>query len=50
VIFAGENEMITLSHSAASREIFAAGALRAAVYLAGKGAGLYNMTDLINNR
>ena len=50
VLFAGENEMITLSHSAASREIFAAGALRAAAYLAGKNAGLYNMTDLINNR
>jgi 4-hydroxy-tetrahydrodipicolinate reductase len=49
VLFAGENEMITISHSAASREIFAAGALRASVYIAGKMAGLYNMTDLINN-
>ena len=50
VLFAGENEIISISHSAASREIFAAGALRAAKYLAGKKAGLYNMTDLINNK
>lgn len=50
VIFAGTNEVITLSHSAASREIFANGALRAAKYLASKGAGLYNMSDLINGR
>ena len=50
VIFAGNNETITLSHSAASREIFAGGALRAAKYLAGKDAGLYNMSDLINGR
>ena len=40
VIFAGNNEMITLSHSAMSREIFAAGALRAASFLNGKPAGI----------
>ena len=50
VIFAGTNEVITLSHSAASREIFAVGALRAAKYLATKDAGLYDMSDLINGR
>ena len=50
VLFAGNNEMITLSHTATSREIFATGALRAAIYLAGKDAGLYNMSDLINGR
>lgn len=50
VIFAGANEVISLSHSALSREIFAMGALRAAVYLAKKSVGLYNMSDLINNR
>ena len=50
VIFAGNNELITLSHSATSREIFATGALRAALYLAKKDAGLYNMSDLINGR
>ena len=50
VLFAGHNEMITLTHTATSREIFANGALKAAVYLAKKDAGLYNMSDLINGR
>ena len=50
VIFAGNNEMITISHSAMSREIFAAGAVRAAVYTSGRAAGMYNMSDLINGR
>lgn len=50
VIFAGTNEVVSISHSAASREIFAAGALRAAAYLSGKSAGLYNMNDLIEGR
>ena len=49
VIFAGNQEMISLTHTATSREIFANGALRAAVYLAGKSAGMYNMSDLIRN-
>ena len=50
VLFAGANEQITISHSAASREIFATGALRAAAYLAKKDKGLYNMSDLIAGR
>ncbi len=50
VIFAGTNEIVTISHSAASREIFATGALRAATYLAKKETGLYNMTDLIEGK
>lgn len=50
VIFAGANETITLSHSALSREIFAAGAIKAANYLSAKSAGLYNMSDLINGK
>ena len=49
-IFAGENEIVTISHSAASREIFATGALRAAIYLANKDYGLYNMTDMIEGK
>ena len=49
VIFAGENETIELSHSAQSREVFAAGALRAAIYLSSaKSAGKYSMDDLIS--
>lgn len=48
VIFAGENETITLHHSAQSREVFASGAIRAAIYLTTVGgAGKYNMDDLI---
>ena len=35
-IFAGQNEIVTISHSAASREIFATGAIRAAIYLSEK--------------
>jgi 4-hydroxy-tetrahydrodipicolinate reductase len=49
-IFAGENEIVTISHSAASREIFATGALRAAVYLSKKETGIYNMTDMIEGK
>ena len=47
IIFAGHDEVITLSHSAGSKEIFAAGAVNAAVYLAGREKGLYDMSDLL---
>ncbi len=48
VIFAGEDEVITISHSAGSRKIFAFGALRAALFIADKPAGLYSMKDTID--
>lgn len=47
VIFAGEDEVIKLSHSAGSRNLFAAGAIRAALFLSGRGAGFYTMSDVI---
>ncbi|MCD8197266.1 MAG: 4-hydroxy-tetrahydrodipicolinate reductase [Lachnospiraceae bacterium] len=47
VIFAGTDEVITLSHSAYSRAVFGKGALAAARFLAGKPAGLYSMSDVI---
>lgn len=47
VLFAGEQESLTLSHSAHSREIFAAGALRAARWVAGQPAGRYSMQDVL---
>ena len=47
VYFAGEQEVITLSHSAGSRSVFAAGALTAAAFLQGKPAGMYTMEDII---
>ena len=48
VMFAGEDEIVTLSHSARSKSVFAAGAITAAKWLAGKNAGLYDMGDLLN--
>lgn len=48
VIFAGEDEVITVSHSAGSRKIFAAGALKAALFISDKKSGIYTMRDLIN--
>jgi dihydrodipicolinate reductase len=47
VIFAGHDEVIEITHKAYSREIFAKGALDAARYLAGKPAGHYNMSDML---
>ena len=49
VIFAGTNELISISHSAQSREMFANGALAAAEFIYRKPPGLYTMEDLINN-
>ncbi len=49
VIFAGRDEVITLSHSAASKEVFAVGAINAALFLQGKPAGYYSMADLVAN-
>ncbi len=48
VIFAGKDEVITLSHSASSRDVFACGAVRAALYITDKAAGLYDMNMLID--
>ncbi len=47
VMFAGEDEIITLSHSARSRNVFANGALRAIGWLKDKPAGLYDMFNLL---
>ncbi|MDO5349903.1 MAG: 4-hydroxy-tetrahydrodipicolinate reductase [Lachnospiraceae bacterium] len=47
VIFAGKDEVVTFSHTAYSKAVFAKGAVEAAKYLAGKGAGLYTMADVI---
>ncbi len=47
VMFAGEDEIITISHSARSKRVFAAGAIRAAKYLYKKDAGMYEMKHLL---
>lgn len=49
VTFAGEDEIISLSHSARSKKVFAMGALKAAKWIAEKPAGLYDMNDLLAN-
>ncbi len=47
VIFAGTDEIIEFKHTAYSKAIFAKGAISAGKYLAGKKAGMYNMSDVI---
>ncbi|RCX13835.1 dihydrodipicolinate reductase [Anaerobacterium chartisolvens] len=48
VIFAGNDEIIEIKHTATSKEIFAVGALRAAKFICGRKPGFYNMNDLIS--
>ena len=47
VIFSGPGERLELTHRAASREIFALGALRAAKWIMHKPPGLYSMQDVL---
>jgi 4-hydroxy-tetrahydrodipicolinate reductase len=47
VMFAGAGERIEITHRAASRMNFAAGAMRAARWLQGRTAGLYDMQDVL---
>jgi len=47
VIYAGEDEVIELKHTAYSKAVFAKGAVEAGKFLKGKETGLYNMSDVI---
>ena len=47
VIFAGNDEIITVSHSARSKSVFATGSINAALFLAHKNAGMYSMKELV---
>ncbi len=47
VIFAGEDEVITFSHTAYSKSVFAKGAVEAAKFLKGQPAGHYTMKEVI---
>lgn len=49
VLFCGEDEIITISHSARSKRVFAAGAVKAAKWLTGKPAGKYDMSDVLTD-
>ncbi len=50
VIFAGTDEVITFKHTATSKAVFGKGAVEAAKYLAGKPAGMYDMSNVIDNK
>jgi 4-hydroxy-tetrahydrodipicolinate reductase len=47
VIFAADGERIEITHKASSREVFARGAVRAAMWAKKKKAGLYSMRDVL---
>lgn len=49
VVFAGTDEVLTLSHSAGSKKIFALGAIKAARFIIEKNIGLYDMEDVLFN-
>ncbi|MBE6798005.1 MAG: 4-hydroxy-tetrahydrodipicolinate reductase [Ruminococcaceae bacterium] len=48
VIFAGDNEVVSLTHQAFSKNVFAFGAVKAAKFLKSKTAGIYDMNGLIS--
>ncbi len=50
VIFAGHDEVITISHQAQSKEVFAVGAVNAAVFLSSQKPGMYNMGNLLSEK
>jgi len=47
VVFAGQDEVIELRHTAASRDVFAAGTLRAAKFMVNKPPDIYSMKDVL---
>ena len=50
VFFFGSGERVEITHKASSRDTFARGAVRAALWLTGKPAGLYDMRDVLGLR
>lgn len=50
VIFAGHDEVVTISHQSQSKELFSTGALNAAQFIVGKPAGMYNMSLLLSEK
>ncbi len=50
VIYAGDGERLELIHRASSRDVFAAGAVKAAKFIKGKNPGLYDMQDMLDMR
>ena len=50
VIFAGHDEVITITHQAQSKEVFAVGSVNAAVFLSAQKAGKYDMKNLLSSK
>lgn len=50
VIFAGHDEVVTISHQSQSKELFATGAVNAALYLKNKPSGMYNMSMMLSEK
>ena len=46
-MFISDEEIVTISHRAQTRDVFAKGALRAAKFMSGKDSGYFNMSDII---
>ena len=49
VIFAGNDEIIEVKHTALSKKVFAEGAVKAALFLVGKEPGLYDMSMVVSD-
>ena len=50
VIFAGHDEVVTVTHQAQSKQVFAEGAVNAALFLKDQPAGMYDMSDLLKDK
>lgn len=50
IIFAGRDEIIKLSHSARSKEVFAVGSINAAIFMKNQDKGIYTMSDLLSDK
>ena len=50
VIFAGHDEVLTITHQAQSKEVFAVGSINAGIYLHGKACGMYDMSDMLQEK
>lgn len=48
MLFITPDEIVTISHNAQSKQVFAAGALRAAAFVAGRAPGIYNMQNMLS--
>ena len=46
-MFMGDGERLEIAHKAQGRQVYAKGAVRAALWAAGKGPGLYSMRDVL---